>query len=226
MAVMKSPFTLLLITAIFVAACDSNAPEPAPKPDSQSLAKPLPAAPTSPTQSSNSATKQTPVQSLQGAKVVAAPKPPEAPKQGAKPRPNLEKTKQLYESISSKNPGAIAGKVEWRDGLGILLHPGTTPTGVVFDLSKFKGNATLVFWISRLPDQILAQPNAGTAAFTVELDGKKDGRKVESKLPRKKVDRFTVATIPVNFSGASTMKVSVDDADGTQFCDWIFMGVE
>lgn len=223
---MQSPFTLLVITAIFVTACDSNAPEPAPKPHSQSLATPPPAAPTSPTQSTNSATKPASVQSLQGAKVAAASKPPEASKQVAKPRPNLEKTKQLFDSISLKRPGAVSGKVEWRDGLGIFLHPGATPTEVVFDLSKFKGNAALVFWISRLPDQILAQPNAGTAAFTVELDGRKDGRKVEVKLPRKKVDRFTVATIPVNFSGASTMKVSVDDADGAQFCDWIFMGVE
>jgi hypothetical protein len=223
---MKSPFTLLLITAIFVVACDSNAPEPTPKLHSQSLATPPPVPPTSPTQSANSATKPVPVQSLQGAKVVAASKPPEAPKQGAKPRPNLEKTKQLFESISSKSPGAISGKVEWRDGIGILLHPGTNQTEVVFDLSKFKGNATLFFWISRLPDRILSQPNAGTAAFTLELDGKKDGRKVEIKLPRKKVNRFTVAAIPVNFSGASKMKVSVDDADGAQFCDWIFMGVE
>jgi hypothetical protein len=223
---MKTPFALLLITAIFVAACDSNPPEPAPKPYSQSLPKPPSAAPKSPTQGATVAKQPAPVQPLPGTKGAAASKPPEAPKQGAKPRPNLEKTKQLFESISTKRPGAISGKVEWRDGIGIFLHPGTTPTEVVFDLSKFKGNANLFFWISRLPDQILAQPNAGTAAFTVELDGKKDGRKVEIKLPRKQVDRFTVATIPVNFTGATMMKITVDDSDGTQFCDWIFMGVE
>jgi hypothetical protein len=165
------------------------------------------------------------VQPLLGTKRAAS-KPHEAPKQGAKPRPNLEKTKQLFLSISSKRPGAISGKVEWRDGIGILLHPGTTPTEVVFDLSKLKGNATLFFWISRLTDRILAQPNAGTAAFTVELDGKKDGRKVEIKLPRNEVNRFSVATVPVNFTGATMLKISVDDADGAQFCDWIFMGVE
>ena len=223
---MKSPFVLMLITAIFVAACDSNAPEPAPKPHSQSLATPPSAAQKSPTQGATAARQPAPVQPLPGTKGAAASKPPEAPRQGAKPRPNLEKTKQLFESISAKRPGAISGKVEWRGGIGIFLHPGTTPTEVVFDLSKFKGNATLFFWISRLPDRILAQPNAGTAAFTVELDGKKDGRKVEIKLPRKQVDRFTVATIPVNFTGATMMKITVDDADGAQFCDWIFMGVE
>jgi hypothetical protein len=165
-------------------------------------------------------------QPVAASKPAAAPKPPEAPKQGAKPRPNLQKTKQLFDSISSGRPGEKFGKIEWRDGAGILLHPGTTPTSVVFDLSKLKGSATLVFWMSGLPAQVLANPKAGTAGVTVELDGRKDGRKVEIKLPRKGVDRFANATIPVSFSGATKMRVSVDDANGTQLFDWLFMGVE
>ncbi|MFM8982259.1 MAG: hypothetical protein ACKOLA_05010 [Spartobacteria bacterium] len=227
---MKSKHALLLITTISAslsAGCDSKAPQ-VPTSQKQSPVSSTPSAVVKPNQSQDSsgAAKSSQAQTMPSAKVAVAPKPPEAPRQGLKPRPNLQKTKQLFDSISSKRPGSVSGKVEWRDGLGILLHPGTTPTGVVFDLSKFKGNANLVFWISRLPDRILAQPNAGTAAFTVEIDGKKDGRKIEIKMPRKKVDRFTVETIPVNFSGASTMKVTVDDGDGAQFCDWIFMGVE
>ncbi len=210
------------ISAGLVAGCDSKAPEPATKPPAPQHVSPSPATP-SPTAAKPPAA---PPSQQQGAKAAAAPKLPEAPKQGAKPRPNLQKTKQLFDSISSKRPGAGSGKIEWRDGGGILLHPGSTPTEVVFDLSKMKGKATLVFWISGLPERILGHPQAGTAGVAVELDGRKDGRKVEVKLPRKKVDRFTNAAIPVSFSGATKMRVTVDDADGTQLCDWLFMGVE
>lgn len=236
---MKPKHTLAALTAfsaILLAGCDPKAPEPAtkapaPQPQTQVPAPPPPAAskpPAAPPSLQPVATASKPAvpQPVAAAQGAATPKLPEAPKQGPKPRPNLQKTKQLFDSISSRSPGAKFGKIEWRDGAGILLHPGTTPTSVVFDLSKLKGSATLVFWMSGLPAQVLANPKAGTAGVTVELDGRKDGSKVEIKLPRKQVDRFANAAIPVSFSGATTMRVSVDDAKDSQLCDWLFMGVE
>jgi len=110
------------------------------------------------------------------------------------------------------------GKVEWRDETGILIHPGSTPTEALFDVSSMYGSTDLAFWISGLPQEALGNPKSGTATVEVFLDGVSQGRK--------KVDRQTNESLSVNLTGVSTMRVVVDDSDGAQLFDWFFMGVK
>jgi hypothetical protein len=137
--------------------------------------------------------------------------------QSAKARVDLAKTRDLYDKISKQQLGEVHGTIQWVDGAGILLHPGSTPTEASFDVSGMPSVADLVFWINDLPPDALADPRAGTAAVEVFLDGVSQGRK--------KVDRQTKESLSLNFNGTSTLRAVVDNSDGTDLCDWFFMGV-
>lgn len=131
---------------------------------------------------------------------------------------DLAKTKSLVDKITMRQAGAGPGTIEWRDGMGILMHPGSTPTEAVFDVSGMQDSTDLAFWISGLPKEVVGNPKAGTAAVEVFLDGVSQGRK--------KVDQETNESLAVNLTGVSTMRVVVDDSDGAQLCDWFFLGVK
>ncbi len=135
----------------------------------------------------------------------------------AKPRVDLVRSEALYDRISSSQPGSGPGSIAWWEGSGIHIHPGATPSEVVFDVSDAKEIAVLEFWIKDLPPDALSNPLAGTAAVEVFLDGISQGRK--------EVNRERNESLTVNLDGVSSMRVVVDDSDGAQLCDWFFMGV-
>jgi len=88
----------------------------------------------------------------------------------------------------------------------------------MFDVSDMKETLRFAFWMSGLPQSVLGSSNVGTAGFEVFVDGK--------SLGRKRVDRFTNQTLLINPTGASKLRIVVDDDDGAQTCDWFFMGLQ
>jgi len=152
---------------------------------------------------------------------IMATQPPakaQPPSESIKPKINLFATEKLYKKIKHKKLGSGSGVIRIDKNIGILIHPGASPTEVTFDVSRMKETLKLVFWISGLPQNILPIAKAGTVGFEVFVDGKSQGRK--------RVDRFTNQTLLVNLAGASELRIVVDDDDGVQTCDWFFMGLQ
>jgi hypothetical protein len=81
-----------------------------------------------------------------------------------------------------------------------------------------KETLRFAFWMSGLPQSVLGSSNAGTAGFEVFVDGKSQGRK--------RVDRFTNQALLVNPLEVSELRIVVDNDDGSQTCDWFFMGLQ
>jgi len=144
--------------------------------------------------------------------------PVKAQEQSIKPKINFVATEKLYKQIKQKKLGSGPGLLRIDKNIGILIHPGTSPTEVIFDVSGMKEILKLAFWISGLPQSVLGSSNAGTAGFEVFVDGK--------SLGRKRVDRFTNETLSVDPKGVSKLRIVVDDDDGAQTCDWFFMGLQ
>lgn len=142
----------------------------------------------------------------------------QSPSESAKPKINFVATESLYKKIKQKKLGSGPGLIRIDKNSGILIHPGVSPTEVVFDVSEMKETLKLVFWMGGLPQNILPISKAGTAGCEVFVDGK--------SLGKKRVDRFTNQSLIVNPSGASKLRIVVDDDDGAQTCDWFFMGLQ
>jgi len=142
----------------------------------------------------------------------------QSPSESAKPKINFVATESLYKQIKQKKLGSGPGLIRIDKNIGILIHPGVSPTEVVFDVSEMKETLKLVFWMGGLPQNILPISKAGTAGCEVFVDGK--------SLGKKRVDRFTNQSLIVNPSGASKLRIVVDDGDGVQTCDWFFMGLQ
>ena len=142
----------------------------------------------------------------------------QSPLESVKPKINFVATEKLYKQIKQKKLGSGPGLIRIDKNIGILIHPGTSPTEVIFYVSGMKETLKLAFWISGLPQNILNSTGAGTAGFELFVDGK--------SLGRKRVDRFTNQSLIVNPSGASKLRIVVDDDDGAQTCDWFFMGLQ
>jgi hypothetical protein len=140
------------------------------------------------------------------------------PAQSVKPEINFVATEKLYKKIKQKKLGSGAGLIRIDKNNGILIHPGASPTEVIFDLSGMKEILKLAFWISGLPQNILPIAKAGTVGFEVFVDGK--------SLGRKRVDRLTNQTLLINPQGLSKLRIVVDNDDGAQTCDWFFMGLQ
>jgi len=146
--------------------------------------------------------------------------PVKAQEQSIKPKINLFATEKLYKKIKHKKLGSGSGPlfIRFEKNTGILIHPGDTPTEVVFDVSGVKETLKIAFFISGLPQKFLDSTGAGTAGFEVFVDGK--------SLGRKRVDRFTNETLSVDPKGVSALRIVVDNDDGAQTCDWFFMGLQ
>lgn len=142
----------------------------------------------------------------------------QSPSESVKPKINFVATESLYKQIKQKKLGSGPGLIRIDKNIGILIHPGVSPTEVVFDVSEMKETLKLVFWMGGLPQNILPISKAGTAGCEVFVDGK--------SLGKKRVDRFTNQSLIVNPSGASKLRIVVDDGDGVQTCDWFFMGLQ
>jgi hypothetical protein len=142
----------------------------------------------------------------------------QSPSESAKPKINFVATESLYKKIKQKKLGSGHGLIRIDKNIGILIHPGVSPTEVVFDVSEMKETLKLAFWMGGLPQNILPISKAGTAGCEVFVDGK--------SLGRKRVDRFTNQTLLLNPNGVSKLRIVVDDDDGAQTCDWFFMGLQ
>ena len=142
----------------------------------------------------------------------------QSPLESVKPKINFVATEKFYKKMKQKRLGLGAGLVRIDKNIGILIHPGASPSEVIFDISDMKEELKMAFWISGLPQNILNSTGAGTAGFELFVDGK--------SLGRKRVDRFTNQSLIVNPLGASKLRIVVDNDDGAQTCDWFFMGLQ
>ena len=140
------------------------------------------------------------------------------PAESAKPKINFVATEKFYKKMKQKKLGVGAGLVRIDKNIGILIHPGASPSEVIFDVSDMKQELKMAFWISGLPQKFLDSTGAGTAGFELFVDGK--------TLGRKRVDRFTNQSLVVNPLGASKLRIVVDNDDGVETCDWFFMGLQ
>ena len=144
----------------------------------------------------------------------------QSPSESVKPKINFVSTEKLYKKIKQKKLGSGSGPrfIRFEKNTGILIHPGDTPTEVVFDVSGMKETLKLAFWIGQFNQEALCLPKAGTVGFEVFVDGK--------SLGRKRVDRLTNETLLVDPKGVSKLRIVVDNDDGVQTCDWFFMGLQ
>lgn len=140
----------------------------------------------------------------------------QALEQSVKPNLDLEKTKAFFSMVSAKTLGKTYGKVELQGG--ILVHPGDTPTRVVFSLKDIEPTVTLAAFIATLPADALASNNTGTVGFELILDGK--------SLGRKPVDRFTNIVEKITIGNAKTLTVIVDNGNGEPWADWLILGLQ
>ena len=144
----------------------------------------------------------------------------QSPLDSVKPLINFVATGKLYKKIKQKKIGAGGNPrfITLHPNGGILIHPGNTPSEVVFDVSGMKETLKLAFWIGQFPQNAVGLSKEGTAGFEVFVDGK--------SLGRKRVDRLTNETLSIDPKGASKLRIVVDDDDGAQTCDWFFMGLQ
>ena len=149
--------------------------------------------------------------------VATAPKT-QSPSESVKPKINFVATEKLYKKIKQKKLGTGAGLIRIEKNIGILIHPGASPSEVIFDVSDMREEMKLTFWISGLPQKFLDSTGAGTVGYEVFVDGK--------SLGRRRVDRFTNQTLLLNPNRVSKLRIVVDDDDGAQTCDWFFMGLQ
>jgi hypothetical protein len=137
--------------------------------------------------------------------------------QSTKPEVNMARTVVFFDQLISQKPGAEEGSVQLREN-GILLHPGEKEsTEVIFDLAGEKDAITLAAWIALLPQEALANEQAGVAAIQLFLNDK--------PLPRVEVTRHSNLFFTFDASGASKLKIVADSANGTALFDWLFIGL-
>jgi hypothetical protein len=151
---------------------------------------------------------------------VASASKTQSPLDSVKPLINFVATGKLYKKIKQKKIGTGGNPrfITLHQNGGILIHPGDTPTEVVFDVSGMKETLKLAFWICQFPQNAVSLSKEGTAGFEVYVNGK--------SLGRKQVDRLTNQTLLVNPKGVSKLRIVVDNDNGAQTCDWFFMGLQ
>lgn len=137
-----------------------------------------------------------------------------------KPKINFVATEKLYKKMKQKKIGAGGNPrfIALHQNKGIMIHPGNTPTEVVFDVSGMKQTLKLAFWIGQFPQNAVSLSKEGTAGFEVFVDGK--------SLGRQRVDRLTNQALLVNPLGVSRLRIVVDNDDGANVCDWFYMGLQ
>jgi hypothetical protein len=123
-----------------------------------------------------------------------------------------EITKKLWDSIVDQNLGA-PGRDPKPSPNGVALAAGMQPTTVQFDV-KGKFNALNVF-VKSVFVPMDAPSNAGISGVEIFVDGKTQGRKI--------VDRQTKHAWSLNLENAKELKFVVDNANGTDFWDWVEM---
>jgi hypothetical protein len=137
--------------------------------------------------------------------------------QSLKPKFNVQKTVTLFDHLSSKKLGDQFGAVQLRE-LGILVHPGvSSPTEAVFSINGQMNSTTFATWMSGLPPEALALPDAGVAGVELFLDERSTGRVI--------VDRHTNSYHTFDLTGVRELKVVVDNGNGKSLYDWLFLGV-
>jgi hypothetical protein len=144
----------------------------------------------------------------------------QSPLDSVKPLINFVATGKLYKKIKQKKigTGGNPGFITLHPNGGILIHPGNTPSEVVFDVSGMKETLKLAFWIGQFPQNAVSLSKEGTAGFEVFVDGK--------SLGRKRVDRLTNETLSIDPRGVSKLRIVVDNDNGANTCDWFFMGLQ
>jgi hypothetical protein len=131
---------------------------------------------------------------------------------------SAELTKALFSSIARKEVGDEQGRVELREGLGILIHPGvTTPTTVTFALDGKHRQLGLRFFVV-LDEEGSKVPEAGTAHVKALLDGK--------PVFESDVDRRTASENVFDVSSARELTLQVDNQNGKAWWDWFFVSVQ
>jgi hypothetical protein len=127
---------------------------------------------------------------------------------------DLEKTKKLRDSIAGQTLGA-PGRDPKLTPNGVALGAGMQPTTVQFDVQgKFKTLNVLAKAVFVPKD---APSNAGISGVELFVDGKTQGHKV--------VDRQTKQVWSLNLENAKELKIVVDNANGTDFWDWVEVSV-
>jgi hypothetical protein len=152
--------------------------------------------------------------------LVASASKTQSPLDSVKPLINFAATEKLYKKIRTKKIG-VGGNprfITFHPNGGILIHPGSTPSEVVFDVSGMKETLKLAFWIGQFPQNTVSLAKEGTAGFEVFVNGK--------SLGRKRVDRLTNETLSVDPKGVSKLRIVVDNDNGATACDWFYMGLQ
>lgn len=127
---------------------------------------------------------------------------------------DLEKTKKLRDSIAGQTLGA-PGRDPKLTPNGVALGAGMQPTTVQFDVQgKFK-TLNVLAKAAFVPKD--APSNAGISGVELFVDGKTQGHKV--------VDRQTKQVWSLNLENAKELKIVVDNANGTDFWDWVEVSV-
>jgi len=129
--------------------------------------------------------------------------------QSFKPTIDLTKTRTLLDRMTDRDLGERAGRIESHTD-GILIQPGASPTSATFSLGGKYGKETLAAWILFLSPERASNPSGGTVAFEIRVDGESVGRW--------QIDRSTNQEVDLDLSGAQTMELIVDNANGA--ADW------
>jgi hypothetical protein len=135
-----------------------------------------------------------------------------------KPKVDLTLTRQLFKSVKIVSIQESAGKVEWKENQGILIHPSGVPTVIEVDLRPLgkSGHVELAGWILHLPPEALDEYSG---IVGVEI---RDGEKI---LAQQRVTPWDNLKLSVDLETTHSLQISVDMGNGTAVWDWFFLGV-
>ena len=125
--------------------------------------------------------------------------------------------RQLFQRtkiISIKEP---TGKVEFRENQGILIHPSGVPTVIEVDLRKLGkiGRVEFSGWISYLPPEAFDE-KSGVVGVEIRSD--------DIILKKSRVTLSDNLNLTVDLESTASLKISVDDGNGTAGWDWFIFG--
>lgn len=125
-------------------------------------------------------------------------------------------TRQLYYRtiIFINEP---TGKVEIRVNQGIMIHPSGGPTVIEVDLRKLgkRGKGEFSGWISYLPPEAFDEKSG---IVRVEI------RSGDIILKKSRVTLSDNLNLMVDLESTASLKISVDDGNGTGNWDWFILG--
>jgi len=131
--------------------------------------------------------------------------------------PAGEETKYLFSLKSGEVIGDKVGGVSL-DERGIHIHPGLTPTAVVFNLDGKIRALTYNPFIANLDAEGQKHPEAGVVGFEVLVDGK--------SVEKMTVDRTSKLEKTLELKDAKVLEFRVDEGNGTPAWDWFFVKVK